>query len=394
MKVRKIAILILALVALAALAAGLCACSSSLNLDGLTCVTYELEGGEYKNSARPVKQYYNLKEGGTVHLVAIKDDAVERRGYTFTGWYRTKSAEGEYSDEWDFANDVLSADDEITLYAGWSKKYTYSYAVCYIDEDGNEVELGRYNEVYKGDRFNDSQNYLNQRAGYTNTGHTDVYGNPWDENFMHPGGEDGTTVKVYGQYIEGEYTFVSDYSELKAAARGSNIYLLNDIECTGDPAFATNGVYSHELRGNGFAIKNIKVSANGSRGEDTLEVSLFGNLDGAKISNVRFENVQFTIAAGVRGLKSLKVAPVAITAKNSVIEDVTFEGTYEITDIVSGVEKDITENQLIKTKDGTVTESGSCSATLTDVTPEEISGLSAAAYVLLQKTRRKEYLSI
>ena len=41
-------------------------------------------------------------------------------GWEFVGWFKTKAANGDVSDKWNFDEDVVTAD--ITLYGGWVKK--------------------------------------------------------------------------------------------------------------------------------------------------------------------------------------------------------------------------------------------------------------------------------
>ena len=42
-----------------------------------------------------------------------------REGWKFVGWFKSKAANGDVSDEWNFDKDVVNAD--MTLYGGWVK---------------------------------------------------------------------------------------------------------------------------------------------------------------------------------------------------------------------------------------------------------------------------------
>lgn len=395
MKFKKALILILALVAVVALAAAVSACSSSVNVDGLTCVTYELEGGTYKNSTHPVKQYYDLKEGESVHISdpeTMSNKEVARKGYSFLGWFKTKNADGTYSDEWNFESDELASGYELTLYANWSKNKTFYYAVCYIDETtGEEVELGRYIAA-KGDVLNDINKLGNQRKGYTCTGYTDVYGNPWNDAFQHPGGENGATVKIYGKYLVGEYTLVSTANELKnAATQRKNILLTKDIDMggiSGFSGFGTAGKYSSVFDGGGFTVSNLKVDKTAGKSAVEYGASLFADLDGATIRNVKFTGVEFSIEAGVSKLTKLTIAPIAINAQNSKLEDVEFDGVYDIKHLNSGASTAITADKLVANEGQNV-----------EITGEKLSfgakgaGIAAAAYIFTANTySKKEHL--
>lgn len=393
MKFKKALILILALVAVVALAAAVSACSSSVNVDGLTCVTYELEGGTYKNSLLPVKHYYNLKGGKSVHLVdpneVSSSNKVERSGYTFDGWFRAKNADNTYSDPWNFKEDELHEDDEITLYAGWTKNNTYYYVLYYIDETtGEEVELDRQT-AREGDTIQ-SKSFKNERTGYTFLGYTDKDGNPWDKEFRHPGGEDGTIVKIYGKYMEGEFVLVDNSNKNKLSS-DANIYLTEDINFNGSEFEGfSSSPYSHRFEGNNYTIKNFIYKSSRDFVNKKLEVSLFGDLDGATIRNVKFTGVEFEIYARMDGLEELEIAPIAINAQNSKLENVEFEGVYNITRIHDEVNqnKKITTDKLIAHEGQNV-----------EVTGEELSfgkkgaEIAAAAYVFTTNTySKKEHL--
>ena len=99
-------------------------------------VTFVLEGGEYKNSKNNVEYYFSLGEGESVRIdtpTGYSKKAVTRPDCRLDEWCRTRtesrveSESGEieviyeYSDPWDFDNDVVSYGDRITLYAHWNR---------------------------------------------------------------------------------------------------------------------------------------------------------------------------------------------------------------------------------------------------------------------------------
>jgi len=350
---RKVLVAALIMIALASLLVG---CNSSTNYDGMTKITYELEGGSYKNCELPVYQYYEFKEGTSNLIydpVELSTEKVKREGYKFLGWFRTKSGSGDdtvYSDQWDFSTDKVGTEG-VTLYAGWELKVKYTYNVCYIDENGEKVVLGSY-KVKEGAVFNDSRSkYANKRLGYTaytyyngsllNGGY---YRDPEltepIAGYEHPGGESDCAIDVYVRYIEGEYTIVRTASDL-TLAKSDNIYLDADIDMGGNTLSFDN--YTKIFEGNGHTVSNFKIKyvandqnlmenfENGSK--NALFVSLFGGLTGATVRNVTFTGATLTIQGVFSKVAYIYLAPLSMSIKNSTLEGVKLELTYEVKEL-------------------------------------------------------------
>ncbi len=339
-------------------------------------VVYELEGGMYKNSAKHVTHYYGFEKGtGETHF--IKDIAAEKESdrldpkatvtraeYTLDGWYRTRTEEGGrvvYSDKWDFKTDKVG-DDGVKLYAKWNRIIRFTFSVYYKDENEEEVYLGRYN-VDEGEAFSDYLRYAGTRIGYTPVGFTDAEGNPIKENdasFVHPGGKVSTDIKVYVLYERGEFVRVSTAEQLNAN-KSRDIKLDADIDFNGEE-FSGFYNYGKILDGKGedgviHTIKNFKLTYRDDNdslsdyeddiGRFVLGISLFGAANNAVIRNVKFENVIIDINTRNSMIRTIIVAPLCITARGCTFENVSFGGTYKVTQLP----KNFTADNIIVVKD-------------------------------------------
>lgn len=357
-----------------------------LDRESAVKVVFKLEGGEYQNSPADLVYYYAFKKG-TTNL--IKDPAAEketdkfnsstvkRDDYYLDGWYRTRveiedgtTEDGkpkykvEYDNKWDFKTDRVD-DDGVQLYACWVKLIHYTYGVYYINENGEEVMLGskRY-IVDAGDKFNDRLDYASKREGWSPTGYFQdpECTIPWDEDFVHPGGDVNTEIKVYVGYEEGEFVEVSTASEL-VANRWRDIKLTNDIDMstlTEDEKKKFAGSffgYGRIFDGNGYAVKNLDMTYSVGRddlldgfdidesGNFILGISLFGVSSGAKVRNVRFENVSVNVdlGGGAGYIQRVILAPLFLKAENATLTNVHFDGTYTVSDKIS---QDFIENKF------------------------------------------------
>mgnify|MGYP004640354993 CR=1 FL=1 len=350
---RKVLVAALIMIALASLLVG---CNSSTNYDGMTKITYELEGGSYKNCELPVYQYYEFKEGTSNLIydpVDLSKEKVKREGYKFLGWFRTKSGSGDdtvYSDQWDFSTDKVGIEG-VTLYAGWELKVNYTYNVCYIDENGEKVILGSY-KVKEGAVFSDSRSkYANKRLGYTayiNYNGSLLNGGYYLDpeltqpvaDYKHPGGESDCAIDVYVRYIEGEYAIVRTASDL-SLARADNIYLDADIDMGGKTLSFDN--YTKIFEGNGHTVSNFKIkyAANDQNlmenfedgSKNALFVSLFGGMTGATVRNVTFTGATLTIQGVFSKVAYIYFAPLSMSVKDSKLEGVKLELTYEVKEL-------------------------------------------------------------
>ena len=360
MKIRKLLLIGITALSVACAVAGLSACSNaSVNYDeaDYVKVTFYLEGGVYKNCTDHVDNYYAF-EPGTENLICelgyFSKAEVTRANYTLEGWYRTcPGVDGvvEYSGKWDFDKDTVT-DAGVKLYARWSPNVKYTYNVCYRDAASGElVSLYAY-EVKQGETFKDSLNKASTRSGYTFLGSfVDENGQPWDENFTHPGGEENLAINVFPVYVEGVYTVVRTATEFSSAlSSGKGIYLMNDLDMGGAAIRCSGASYKNVFRGNGYTVSNFTIGYNVSsltfnqdlHDEDgQLCVSLFGKLEGAKIYDVTFADFSLELDADYSRIKNVFVAPLCMTMKDSEVKNVTFtNGTLTCKKLASKMTRD------------------------------------------------------
>ena len=313
-------------------------------------VIYELEGGVYKNCLNPIRLYFEFGEEDMMYIQdpkTLTNDDVTRSGYTLEGWYTDKN----YTKKWDFTKDQVSKDG-ITLYAKWKKNIVYKYNVCYYDNQNNLQIINSY-EVQAGEKFNDYLNYAKKRNDglYTPIRFLQESGELWDENFTHPGGDSNLDINVIVDYIEGDFALVSSKDELKQN-KNRNIYLLNDIDLEGEEFPLKD--YRYKFVGNGKTISNCVVTTNPTKyglsvdhtqdDQNSLYVSLFGNIKNATISDVTFDNVVFEIKSTFTNTYKIYVSPICTKLENCIIDNVTINVTYKCVELPNGFD---TEENLI-----------------------------------------------
>ena len=322
---RKAYLILLALlvVALAALLPG---CASNENeLEGMYTATFELNGGILDLKSTNVSTNINYAYQPNSYIIdpTFKEwnYKLTRPGYVFTGWYT--SAECKAGEKWDFATDKITT-EKLTLYAGWEKEIVFTYTVCYVDGGQTHV-LGEY-KVSEGGVFEDYRKYAEKREGFTANGYyaDETCTTPWNFDTVHPGGETDTDIRIYVDFIPGEWIIVDSYAKLEAAAGKGNIYLTCDIDCEGkELSFGQN--FGHVFEGNGHTVRNFTVKKAG--GALMPSVSVFQNLEeGAEIRNVAFENVTFEFF-GVEKATKIKVAALAKEGKGCIVTNVSITGT-------------------------------------------------------------------
>ena len=330
-------------------------------------IIYELEGGVYKNCLNPIRFYFEFGEEDMMYIqdpTTLTNDAVTRSGYTLEGWYTDKN----YTKKWDFDKDQVSKEG-ITLYAKWKKNIIYKYNVCYYDKQNNLQIINSY-EVQAGEKFNDYLNYAKKRNDglYTPIRFLNESGEVWDENFTHPGGDSNLEINVIVEYIEGDFALVSTAEQLRQN-KNRNIYLLNDIDLGGEEFPLKD--YRYKLVGNGKTISNCIVTTNPTKyglsvdhtqdDQNSLYVSLFGNIKNATIMDVTFDNVVFEIKSTFTNTYKIYVSPICTKLENCIIDKVTINVTYKCVELPSGF--DIEENLVFVTDEAYLIDLGNNTVT-------------------------------
>ncbi len=334
-------------------------------------VTFELEGGIYKNSDKPIVHYYK-EAGGLVALPGKgnteKDITAPGVGKELEGWYtvRNETVDGEgnkvvtYENKWDFTTDVLP-EDGITLYANWivpDPGFAYNYEICYRDEGGQVQVLGSY-KVDAGKPLDDYQNFAGQVAGYKITGEWKTEdGSAWDVTAGHPGGEADLTIRLFPVLVKEDVVLVSSVDDfLTALEANKDMYFLGDVDFAG-AKFDEHVTYTGTVEGNGHSVKNFKLGFKNTRadnvadedlapdGERLIQISIFTALDGATLRNVSFTDFTLNITFSNANLAELVVvSPLAMKMSDTTLEGVTVSGTYTIGNLPATFDS---ENILVK----------------------------------------------
>lgn len=355
----------------------LCGCTKKETKNTATA-TFYLEGGTCLNAKEKLLYIYDLADAESStyiaepnSLVSEETKKITRYGYFIEGWYQTKSEENgvvTYSNPWNFSTDKMTIDG-VTLYANWEKLVTYTFDVCYFDENGEEKVLKSYS-TKEGSTFEATANTICGNPSlaqdktalvYKNAeskivGFKDKDGNPFDLKTKHPGGEVDTAIKIYVDVLDGKFELIQSSSEL-IRNKTKNIYLLNDIDMEGEKfsIFEYKGI----IEGNGHKISNfvidystnkVNLSSNydGSGENGFIYASIFSKLKGATIRNVTFENSINIKAKRYTGFNKLVFNPLAGSITDSVISNVKI-----VTDLV--VDKD-TDQDILQLNTTTLSE--------------------------------------
>ncbi len=305
----------------------LSACGNTTEQRSRIKVVYELEGGKYLNSELPVVVYYDFGNNSEPHrirdLTSATSESLDRAGYTFDGWYREKSGEGDavsYSGLWDFESDLATIDG-VTLYAKWKPNVEYKYSMYY--KDGDELVFYKSETLYKGEKFD---NKKAERSGYTVLRCFNESGEPWNYDFENDIGD----VKVIVEYLDGEYVLVDTYAKLVSSVR-KNIYLTADIDC-GGASFNFDDYSGRIFKGNGHSVSNFVLESTTLKtfeNQKALLVSLFGEMRNSSVEDVEFSGVTVKIKLKMTSTRKIYVSPLAISVQNSKISGVKFSGTVE-----------------------------------------------------------------
>lgn len=325
MKKRYLIFFVLVIASLTLLLSG-CG-NESQSLDGKNIVTFELGGGTLELKTSNVSTKINFAYEPNTYILdpaELPGYSIYRQGYNFTGWYTSQECRPQ--DKWDFEGTLFNQ-ETLTLYAGWEKAILHTYTVCY-QSGSSVVELGNY-QVTPGETFEDWRKFADLRDGYTAIGYySDAeLSQAWDDTFTHPGGETDTDIRVYVDYIDGNWTIVDTFSKLRSAIHaGENVYLTADIDGEGDN-WVVSSAYKGIFEGNGFTVKNFKVEQSGTLMNPSC--TIFSELGkGAEIKNVSFAEVTYIIDKVNESVaKAVKVAALARSAQDAKITNVTVTGT-------------------------------------------------------------------
>ena len=311
-------------------------------------VRFDANGGTFTTNTSIIMDSYNVKDmdtnsDGQAEIPLISPDNEVRgndaftavnNGYFFAGWYEerieNKDADGNvtytYANKWDFEEDVLKVDANksysskepvMTLYAAWIPMFEIEFYSLdsgeYIDKLTFDPTIMDKITIPAWDEETGSINMFDfpTKSGYTfNKAYYDAEGTKLVDGteFAHTGSVDSATgtgkdnvMKLYIDWIEGEWYHIYTPEQFVENASVSGCYELHaDLDFSEEiwPSSLMYGNFSGKIVGNGHTMKNIEVvQTNNSK----ISAGLFGNLtEGSSISDVTFENINFTIKSGTR----------------------------------------------------------------------------------------------
>lgn len=311
-------------------------------------IKFDANGGLFTTNTDVIVDSFDISmlqpnTDGRVEIALLSPDDAQRgkdgfkaykNGCFLAGWYAQRVATTDdqgntvytYSKKWDFAEDTVkvhatgtysSSKPVMTLYAAWVPLFevelydlntgNYVDSITLNPMDSNEIQLPVWNEKTGSIDMND----LPQRDGYTfveayfdSEGSVPVSG----ETLQHSGKMDfeygtavGSTMKLYINYLEGEWFQIYTAEQFVKNAKPNGNYVIHeDLDFDGLiwPTVLAQGSFGGTIQGNGHTFKNISAAqTNNSK----PNAGLFGQLkETAQIADLTFDNVKFTIQKGSR----------------------------------------------------------------------------------------------
>ncbi len=310
-------------------------------------VKYDANGGTFTTNTSVIVDSFNvvsMAEGSDSIKVALvaPDNAVRgndaftpvKNGYFLAGWYANRSESTDsngnvvytYSDKWDFDNDTLTLDTDIsfdandpvmTLYAAWVPMFEiaiydlesgeYIDSLLFDPTSMDEIKVPAWDEeegIMEMYKFPERNGYTFEKAYYDAEGtkavDTDVIKHTGVINY-ETGTVDNNVMKLYVDWMEGEWYHIYTAEQFANNANINGCYeIYADLDFAEEswPTALMYGDFNGVINGNGHTFKNINFEQTNNA---KVNAGLFGNItEGAKISDITFENVVFTIKAGTR----------------------------------------------------------------------------------------------
>ena len=312
-------------------------------------VKYDANGGSFTTNTSVIVDSYNIADmkkngAGEAEIALISPDNSSRgndaftaikNGYFLAGWYATRTENGvdddgnpvyTYADRWDFSGDKLKVDssksysaDEpvITLYAAWVPMFEIQFysldsgeyldSITYDPTTATEIKLPQWDEktgAIEMYSFPKKSGYTFESVYYDAKGEDKLTSQAVDRMGVldyETGTAKDNVMKLYVKWIEGEWYHIYNAEQFIDNASVNGCYEIHaDIDFAEAiwPSSLMYGNFNGTINGNGHVFKNISFEqTNNSK----VNVGLFGNLtDKSKITDLTFENVNFTIKAGTR----------------------------------------------------------------------------------------------
>ena len=312
------------------------------NSEGYTVsVKYDANGGTFTTNTSVVVDSFNTDGKSEVALISPNDSrrnhdafTATKNGHFLAGWYKerveTTDVDGNkiytYLGKWDFENDVLKIDNNkeysatepvLTLYAAWVPLFEIEFysldsgelidSMQFDPTSNKQLSIPAWNEetgAIEMFDFPKKEGFTYNKAYFDAEGTKELVG----DKLTHPGVVDGDTatasdsvLKLYVDWTKGEWYRIYTVEQfVESASLTGNYELFADLDFEGEiwPTTFMYGNFSGVIKGNGHTIKNVNATqTNNSK----VNAGLFGYLtDTADISDLKFENITFTIKAGTR----------------------------------------------------------------------------------------------
>ena len=342
-------------------------------------VKFDANGGFFTTNTAVIVDSFNVAqmpkdgEGKAQIALVAPDDAIRDKnafapinnGYFLAGWYTERTEAGTdalgnpaytYGGKWDFEKDTVAVDPAaqftssepvLTLYAAWIPMFEielYDLAsgdkletVSYDPTAGKELLIPAWDKETGAVKMNS----FPEKAGYTfNGAYLDAEGKQKIETeaIAHSGTVDFATgtakdsvMKLYVDWMEGEWYHIYNVEQFLDNASVTGSYVIHeDLDFAEEnwPTALMHGTYSGTIEGNGHTFRNVTFEqTNNSK----INSGLFGQLtETAKITDLNFENVTFTIKGGSRVAGASYGVLAGSVSEQTVLSGVTVTGKLQI----------------------------------------------------------------
>ncbi len=319
-------------------------------------VKFDANGGLFTTNTSVITDSYNISGmnknvNGNVELgLLAPDNAIRgtgnyftpaKNGYFLAGWYTERTETGKdadgnpiysYANKWDFEKGTFEVDPSktysasepvLTLYAAWVPLFQINfYSVSdgeligkytYNPTEVNEIKVPQWGEDGAMEMYNfPVKNGYTFEAAYYDKDATKLVEKTVKHNGtvnLATGTAENATMDLYVDLMEGNWFHIYNMDQFLKHAAINGSYVLHtdlDFKCNSEnkderkywPSALSFGTFVGTIEGNGHTISNVSVEQNNN---SKVNWGLFGMLsDSAKIKDVTFDNVTFTIAKGTR----------------------------------------------------------------------------------------------
>ena len=373
---------------------------AAYDADGYTVsVRFDANGGQFGDNVNTthIVDTFNIKDlpkdaNGAVSLPLLAPDAEQRTDkfeakrakHVLAGWY-TKDENGNYT-QWDFEKGRITLSDGyytanepvLTLYAVWLPLFTVEYYnidkpdELLVSEEcmmGDQFTLPAWDEATGTMKMNDFPRET-KKVGYTFSG---VYYDAEKTKpvtgsvITHPGsanasGEvENAVLKLYIDYVEGDWFHIYNADQLIANADSSaNYVLMADLDFTGKiwPSVFSTASFNGRIEGNGHTIRNVTVVQDQTSGSPVA--GLFGTVGNAAVmQDVTFDNVIYRIEKGTKSVAPAFGVFAGTLYDKATLTNVTVNGKLQISSAAALTITDVNDYTfgllcgLVMTSEGT-----------------------------------------